>query len=256
MAKTTQMSDETRDTRLLSRCARGYDWNTFNDSEYMYFGSSNDASLSYDGTNNLLKVSLTSPAVFSVGAFSSSTVGSGIAISSTRTKAFDVLGDDGGVALTAGSYQVIRGRMLVKTAITTGDISINAVLGHTKIAVNTATGSYTSGVRGYVEVGGLFSTTSAAGVRGMVDIPTGATIASGAVVSALQADSNDLTGTHTGKAVAVSVPNPVAGTWDAFASFGSATGCLAGNTTRGADADSLLIIINGTTFKIPVYADA
>ena len=41
MAKTNLMSNETADTRLLSRCARGYDWNTFND---------NDVAVSFDGT--------------------------------------------------------------------------------------------------------------------------------------------------------------------------------------------------------------
>lgn len=52
MSKTTTMTDV--DTRLIRRCASGYDWNTFNDSEYLYFGSDNDVSISYNGTTNVL----------------------------------------------------------------------------------------------------------------------------------------------------------------------------------------------------------
>ena len=39
MSKTTLMSSETNDTRVISRCSRGYDWNTINDGEYLYFGN-------------------------------------------------------------------------------------------------------------------------------------------------------------------------------------------------------------------------
>jgi len=48
MSKTTTMTDV--DTRLVRRCASGYDWNTVNDGEYLYFGNDKDANLYADGT--------------------------------------------------------------------------------------------------------------------------------------------------------------------------------------------------------------
>lgn len=49
MSKNTLMLSEWADTRMVRRCASGYDWNTINDGEYLYFGNDQDASLYADG---------------------------------------------------------------------------------------------------------------------------------------------------------------------------------------------------------------
>jgi hypothetical protein len=199
--------------------------------------------------------------VSAVGAFSSATAGSGIAINSAKTKAFDILADDGGVALTAGSYQAARFRMLVATTIASGNISIAGALGHLKVVANVASSAPISGIRGYIECSGA-AISSASAVRGMIDIPSGCTISSGAIASAFMADSLDLGGTHTGSAAVIHVANPGAGTWDFFAAFGTATGCtlatFTGNSafvpnSKGTftQCGQVKILINATTYYIP-----
>ena len=55
MAKRENMSSVWQDARVLRRCASGFDWNTFNDSEYLYFGDDNDASFYADGVGVKIK---------------------------------------------------------------------------------------------------------------------------------------------------------------------------------------------------------
>lgn len=189
----------------------------------------------------------------SVGTFASAIAGSGIAIG-TLTKAFDVCADDGVAALTAGNYQATRSRFLIASAIASGDISVQGLLGQTKIVANVASSGYVSGVRGYVEAASA-SLSSAAGVRGMIDVPSGSTIASGAIAAAFQADSNDLGGTHTGKASAIHVPNPVAGTWDYALVLGTATGCHTAGAGTYSTADGYIKIrVGADDMRIPYFA--
>lgn len=190
---------------------------------------------------------------FSVGTFASAASGSGIALG-TLTKALDVCSDDGAAALTAGSYQSARIRMLVTNAITTGDISINGGLGHTKVVANVASSGWVSGMRGYVECSSA-SISSAAGVRGMIDVPAGSTIADGAIAAAFQADSNDLGGTHTGKAAAIHIPNPVAGTWDYALVLGTTTGVHDATAGTYSTADGYIKIrVGASDMRIPYFA--
>jgi hypothetical protein len=62
--------------------------------------------------------------------------------------------------------------------------------------------------------------------RSVVNAPTGTTIASGKVLSAFQAGSDSLAGTHTGKASVFHVETPTAGAFDSLVILdGYSTGC-------------------------------
>ena len=50
MSSKGALSDYSADTRILSRCSRGFAWNEINDGEYLYFGNDNDANLYADGS--------------------------------------------------------------------------------------------------------------------------------------------------------------------------------------------------------------
>jgi len=193
---------------------------------------------------------------FCVGNFSSSTANAAdMALSSNRTKALDVCADDGAAALTAGSYQATRSRVLLAKAIASGDISVQGILGQCKVVANVAATAFLAGVRGYVEVAGA-SISSATGVRGMIDVPSGATIAAGCYASAFQASSNDLGGTHAGKAAVMHVNNPVAGTWDAFLAIDAACGALADTGAGGGTSKYLKVLLGGVAYSILVKSDA
>lgn len=206
----------------------------------------------WEATDNAVGYDLT------IGVWASAAAGSGIALSSAKTKAVDVCCDDGGAALSATAYRAIRSRMLL-TAAQSGDCSPYGIQGHLKnTAADTTTGNK-AGVWGYYEAAsGATVATNSAGVNAMIDVPSGATIAASAVVAAIQCTSNDLGGTHTGKAACIHAPNPVAGTWDYLAVLGSATGASAANT-HSIDSHALNFILKvrvGTTDGyIPVFAD-
>ena len=198
--------------------------------------------------------------IFGIGEFSSLSAGLGQGISSSRTKAFDVCADDMGMVIAPGnSVRAGRRRMLV-TAVHVGDVSIFGGQDHLKVS------SDLSGLTGFVAGGWAYMECSAtaktaplsAGHKSMVDLPSGAVIPSGGVLAGYMATSNDLGGTHTGKAVAYHVPNPVAGTWDAAFGFGSAPGGITVNT-HSIDSHALSYIISvkdpaGNIGYIPVLA--
>ena len=50
MAKRENMAGVFSDSRVVRRCASGFDWNTYNDSERLYFGDANDVSLRWTGS--------------------------------------------------------------------------------------------------------------------------------------------------------------------------------------------------------------
>jgi hypothetical protein len=188
-----------------------------------------------------------------IGTWSSATAGVGKTLNSAKTKALDVCCDDKGAALSATSYRAIRGRMLL-TAAQSGDCSPFGIQGHLKnTAADTTTGNK-AGVWGYYEAGSAATVAAnSAGVYAMIDVPSGATIAGS--VGGLQICSNDLGGTHTGKAGCIHMPNPVSGTWDFFAIFGSATGATkaggAGAATLAGGWVSLPVLVGSTTYYIP-----
>lgn len=168
---------------------------------------------------------------FQIGEFVSAAAGSGMVISSSRTAGFRIYADDGAAALTAGSYRAGISRMLVVNAITTGDISIFGFQGQIKVKANVASSGHLAGLWGYAEISGA-SVSNVAGVKAMIDVPSGATVASGAVASGLMIVSNDLGGTITGDTAMIHVPNPVSGTWEYAFVFGSAPGAIVTDTSN------------------------
>ena len=207
---------------------------------------------------------------FLIGDFSSATAGSGVALNATYTAAARIYADDAGAALAAGEKRVAITRFLYATADTAAtDQSMSAQVGQVKVAANLTIGGNLAGLCGYLEVaagstliGGRYAQASiAAGVWGRVDVPSTAVAGTAAYVSAFAASGN-LGGTHTGKLSVIHIPNPGAGVWDLFASFGATTGCTVANalvpatapdgSTVGADL-AIKIDLNGTAYYIPAY---
>jgi hypothetical protein len=190
-----------------------------------------------------------------IGTWSSATAGFGKAVTANRTKILDVCADDNGSVLSATAYRATRSRMLI-TAAKSGDYSGFGLQGHYKnTAADTSTGNK-AGLWGYYEAGSAATVAAnSAGVYAMIDVPSGGTI--GGNVGALQCCSNDLGGTHTGKAACIHCPNPVSGTWDYALIFGSATGATAANT-HSIDSHALAfvikIMVGSTDAYIPAFA--
>jgi hypothetical protein len=122
-----------------------------------------------------------------VGAFSSTTAGSGIALSSSVTKALAVYGDDAGAAMT-GSIRTILGRTLL-TVDQTGDMSPRGVMGQLKLKSGVdLTNGIASGVEGYLELAGTnnFAANSfTAAVTGVVELTTASTITTGGYLAGI-----------------------------------------------------------------------
>jgi hypothetical protein len=192
----------------------------------------------------------------SVGTFSSTASVSENKLNSAKTKSVGIYADCGGAALSATAYRAAQSRLLINYA-QSGDCSMYGIQGHLKnTAADTSTGNK-AGVWGYYEsVSGATVAANSAGVYAMIDVPSGATI--GGTIGGLQVSSNDLGGTHTGKAACVHMPNPVAGTWDFAFVWGDTTGATAANT-HSIDSHALNFIIKvrvgNTAGYIPVFAD-
>jgi hypothetical protein len=113
-----------------------------------------------------------------------------------------------------------------------------------------------NGIRAAAEFG--ISATAAGnytGGRFRAEVPSGDTIPTNKVVSGVTITSDSLAGTHTGKAVAINLPDPTAGSWDFFTSFGSSTGGLvavkASNLSSLSASHRIIVNINGSTVYIP-----
>lgn len=169
----------------------------------------------------------------SFGTFSSSAAVAGNKIDSTKTKKVDICADDGGANFGSTAVRALRARTLLTTA-QSGSASISGVLGQIKSNIADTTTGFKNGVWGYAETGTSATVADrTSGIRATLDVPSGATIASSAVVAAIVLDSITLGGTHTGKAAAISIPNPGSGTWDYLAIFGTASGACVANTAYG-----------------------
>lgn len=196
---------------------------------------------------------------FSIGNFVSAAVGSGMILNSTKTKAFAVYADDGGVALSGTDIRVGVARMLITKAIADTDLTLSGFVGQVKVgAVDISPNtSYIAGLRGYIEVVAAGTIYNAAGLRGCVDLPSTAVIATGGILSGLMIDAVTLAGTHTGKASMVHIPNPGAGSWDYFLDFGSAPGAIAADTSNIPSAATYKIKcrIGSTDFYLIGVAD-
>lgn len=196
------------------------------------------------------------PATFTIGVFASTAAGSGIKLSSTRTSAFRVYADDGGTALTSATRAGVA-RMLVDTAISTGDVSTFGFQAQLKVNANVAPDSGNmAGLWAYLEITAGSTVSDMAAICAMVDCPATGVIANGKYLSALRIYSNDINCTHTGKATLLHVLNPAAGTWDYFAVFDSATGVIADTGAGGGTSKYLKCLIGGTAYSILIKSDA
>jgi hypothetical protein len=118
---------------------------------------------------------------FQIGEFSSSTVGKALPLTSTRTALARIYADDGGLALPASVVRAGIARTLITLAQTVA-ATIVGFMGQIKVTAATAA-DWLCGLWGYAEVSGA-SVSTICGVRATVDIPSGATIASGKVAAA------------------------------------------------------------------------
>lgn len=179
------------------------------------------------------------------------------ALSASLTKAFDVCADDGGTALTAASVRSTRSRMLIRTAVSgSPDLSVFGLQGQLKVgAVAFTTTGHVAGLWGYFEsISGASLTGDFAGVYAMADLPTGATLASGAVLAGLTISSNDLGGTSTGDMACIYMPNPVAGTWDYMLQTGDTPGFTSASDVAVTANLRIAVKIGGTVHYIPLMA--
>jgi hypothetical protein len=185
--------------------------------------------------------------------------GSGFVLTAAKTKAAVIAAEDNDAAITTGSsVRAFEGRVLIGGANTSNDVSIHGVEGHIKIKGAVGSIGFKAGLWGYCELAdsaNAIASTQCSGVHAMLDIPTSASIAAGAVASGIVIGSNTLAGTHTGEAVCIHVPNPVAGTWDALFEIADSSGCTA--SSAGSSASKYLVVkVGGTTYKILLLANA
>jgi hypothetical protein len=186
----------------------------------------------------------------SVGAFSSATVGYGVPLSKTMSKAFGVYADDGGAALTAGAaVRAFQARTLLAHAGAAVDAS--AYGAQSQVHITADVSAYTGiigGEWGYLELVSGGKVNIGGAVVGHVDVPTGATVTSHA--ACFLGKSNDLGGTHTGLVCGLYFPNPGAGTFDGFADFGSATGMTQDAAAGSNPGKFVKLYINGVLSTI------
>jgi hypothetical protein len=195
------------------------------------------------------------------GVFNATTAGYGLPLNASRTWIERGNADDGYAALPVDQAYLFGSRRLLLTYPQVGNIS--AFGGQDRLSIAGDESGITAEIGGHwamleIKSGGV---TPANGVgcacyRADLAVNSGSTVSANSIVSAFCAAAEKLSATtHTGKYAVLHVPNPQAGTFDYFAVFGSATGCVdahsAGSTTSGLQ---LLITIGGSAYAIPVAA--
>jgi len=176
-------------------------------------------------------------------------------LNSSKTKSVDICADDGGANFGTTDLRTVRARLLLTTA-QSGASSYGAIMGQVKnTAACTSTGNK-FGVKGYYEATSTATVSNlSCGVLGMIDVPTSGVIAASAVVSAFNAASVSLAGTHTGNAVGLQVSTPVAGAWDAALSVTVAGGSASSGSTAadGTIIGKVKVLIDGVVGYINCY---
>jgi len=191
-----------------------------------------------------------------MGTLSSANDTSGVALSSSKTKADQVCADTGGSALTAGNYRARVSRFLIGTAITSGaDISTYGHEDLLKMIVSVNVGGNQGGVLGHLETAGTLTITGTintvkAGVASFVDIATGGTIAANTVVSALGVNPANF-GTVTGRTAIVHVTAPSAGTWGSLFDLSGDQG-IAGSAAGATNDKFGVIYVDGVKYTFPL----
>jgi hypothetical protein len=202
---------------------------------------------------------------FAVGAFSSATAGSGIALSASKTAATRFYADDGGAKLAAGEKRVGISRFLYTLEDTDGtDQTMSGFVGQVKVANNLTIGGNLAGLCGYLEVattktliGGRRAQMSiASALWARVDLPSGAVVGTNGIVSGVAISAN-LGGTHTGACSMINVTTPSAGTWDYFLDFGADPGAIVADTSGvpGNATHKIKCRIDSTDFYLIGVAD-
>lgn len=185
--------------------------------------------------------------VFSVGAFSSATAGSGVALSSSVTGAAKVYADDAGTAMT-GEVRGILGRVLL-TVDHSGDLSVKGVKGQIKFKdLVDLTNGVCGGVEGYLEMAGtnnVGATSHVACLTGVLEITTGSTITSGGDLSGVLLQyKSDVAPTGDCQAILIDNHPNNTGRWP--------TGLLirSGSVTKGLDITCDAIGATGRIAKL------
>lgn len=190
-----------------------------------------------------------------MGKFSSTSQGYGLPLTKVNSFGFRVCADDKGVVFVSGASVRANESRLLLTAAHTGNVSAHGHEAHLKITGDeSGVTGILGGSWGYIEMVSGAKVNYAGGVRSMLDCPSGAEISG--VLSAFLAAANDISGTHTGPATVIHVPNPVSGTFDFFAVFGAAPGGIAAKATAlsGLTSTHRLIVKcpDGNTGYIPI----
>jgi hypothetical protein len=195
------------------------------------------------------------------GVFNATTAGYGLALNSGRTWIERGNADDGGAVVSGtGAAYLFGQRRLLLTAVQTGNNSFFG--GGDRLSIASDCSGVTAEMAGgwsmlEMKSGGKTNSISAAH-RIDLKINTGSTVSAG-VTSALLIAAEALSpSTHTGTIAVMHVPNPQAGTYDAFLVLGSATGVAAANThTIDSHALSYILTVKdpaGNLGYIPVLA--
>ena len=184
---------------------------------------------------------------------SANSAGSAFPVNSSYTATFRCYSEDAGVALPASEVRGGQFRFLLTADSSARAGSVSALVGQMKLAANAKFPTDTcAGVKGYIECAGAttFASYIQTAVCGQVEAPSGADGGAGKVLSAFAANAITLAGISTGRASVIHVPNPLAGTWTAFADFGSASGCTQ-DTAAGANPGKFIkVYINGVLSTI------
>lgn len=193
--------------------------------------------------------------LITMGTLSSANDTSGVALTASKNAALKICADSGGVALTAGNIRATLNRMLIGTALTSGDISVYGAECLLKSRVSVNTGGNQAGVLGHFESVNAVTLTGSintvrAGVASFLDLATDATVAANTVVSAFGVNPANFGTTMTGRSAIIHVTNPMAGTWGSFLDLSTATGCTQ-DSAAGATGDKFLkVYLNGVLYTI------
>lgn len=237
--------------------------------KFAAFAAVNNATASYSKFRYGLYIPMESAVEgFRIGESSSSADGSGIPLSATYTAAARIHADTGSAALRASNTRAFHARYLIGTAPTAGaNVSAYGVQAHLRTIANINVIGNVAGLFGYFEPSGSITLTNdttrcLSGVASQIDIPTGVTLAAGAVASAYGVNPCDFAGTTTGRMTVMHVTNPTSfatAPFDSFLELANATGCEAAghvHDSGGSDVLSdrvLKVYVNGTIYYIPMF---
>lgn len=179
----------------------------------------------------------------SIGENSWDEVGLGMTVNAANQFGRITAVDDGGVALTATWYAASYDHLMISEDYDSAlNVSAFGHIGELQLSADITPGGNYAGVWGSAGVDSGKTLTnpnniSFSGVMATLDVPSGATVGTGGLASALAIGGN-LGGTHTGPCAAIHLTNPSAGAWDYLFQFGR---------TVVADSTGVSEVISGNT---------